>query len=99
MTGLDIAASPALSTAVRTWTAALFAGAVFTAAFTGFLALAPAAMLTSGVPTFSLGDALTYRGTVRIPAVFRSLVDRAAADYHRGEHGSQDCPDHEFLRH
>ena len=64
--------------------------AAFTPFSAGFIAFASAAMFTSGVAAFSLGDALTYRGAVRIPAVSVSGVARAAGDYHRGEYGPQD---------
>ena len=80
---------PALSAAVRTCTTTITTRAVFTAASTtfsaGFVSFASTAMLTSRVATFSLGDALTYRGAVRISAVSESGVDRTAVDYHRGE--------------
>ena len=56
-------------------------------------------MLAPGFAAFSLGDALTYRGAVRIPAVCVSGVARAAGDYHRGEYSPQDRSNQERLRH
>ena len=80
----EIATAPALPTAVT--------GAVFTAVFTicspEFIAFASVTMLISGVASFSLGDALTYRDAVTSSAVSRSGVARAAVDYHCGEYGS-----------
>ena len=60
-----------LSTAVGTRTTAITAGAVFAA---GFLAFAFTTVLT-----FTLGDASTFRGMLRISSVSEAGADRTAS--------------------